>query len=97
MRFEANLMLKQVHVLYSGNVQGVGFRFTCISIAHQLKIVGWIRNLPGGGVELVAEADEEILKDMLSRVNGEFSQYIDNADIQWFDPSGSFKDFTAKF
>jgi len=90
-------MQKQIHVLYSGAVQGVGFRFTCVSISHQLKIAGWVRNVPGGGVELAAEADEEVLKDMLARIDNEFSRYINKADIQWLEPSGKFKDFIVKF
>ncbi|MFA6349543.1 MAG: acylphosphatase [Candidatus Omnitrophota bacterium] len=88
---------KQVHVLYSGNVQGVGFRFTCINIAHELEITGWVKNTSGGGVELVAEADEYTLKDMLARIDREFSRYIDNADIQWLETEDKSKDFVVKF
>ena len=90
-------MIKQLHVLYSGNVQGVGFRFTCINIARELGVAGWVRNLCAGEVELTAEAEEVALKDMLARIKQEFSRYIDNADIQWLEPKGEFKDFIVKF
>ncbi len=90
-------MVKQVHVLYSGNVQGVGFRFTCISIAHELEVAGWVKNLPAGAVELAAEADQYVLKDMLARIDREFFRYIDNVDIQWSEAAGKFKDFVVKF
>ncbi len=42
-------------VLYSGNVQGVGFRYTAKTVAAGFEIVGRIRNLPDGRVELIAE------------------------------------------
>ncbi|MCX5713149.1 MAG: acylphosphatase [Candidatus Omnitrophica bacterium] len=90
-------MIKQFHVLYSGNVQGVGFRFTCISIARELGIVGWVRNLSAGEVELTAEAEEVALMDMSARIKQEFSRYIDSVDIKWLEPKGEFKDFIVKF
>lgn len=42
-------------VLYSGRVQGVGFRYTTCRIARGFPISGYVRNLPDGRVEAVAE------------------------------------------
>jgi len=41
---------KRVHVVYSGAVQGVGFRITVDRVARELKMDGWVKNLPDGGV-----------------------------------------------
>jgi len=90
-------MAKQIHVYYTGRVQGVGFRFTVENMALQLSVTGWVRNLPDGRVELKAEADEETLKEFLSRINQHFSRYIQNADVQWLQASGRFKGFTVRF
>ena len=52
-------MKKRIHVYYEGRVQGVGFRFTSEYVAQQLKLTGWVKNLPDGRVELVAEGKED--------------------------------------
>jgi len=90
-------MKKQIHVFYSGRVQGVGFRFTAENIANDLKITGWVKNLRDGRVEVVAEADENILINFLERISKYFSRYIQDVDVQWEEASGEFKDFGVRF
>jgi acylphosphatase len=46
------------HVLFSGRVQGVGFRYSTKRIASGFDVTGWIKNLPDGRVELLAQALE---------------------------------------
>lgn len=43
----------------SGRVQGVGFRFFAEDQARAENLAGYARNLPDGGVEVVAEGEEE--------------------------------------
>ncbi len=90
-------MKKQIHVYYTGRVQGVGFRFTAEAIANQVGVSGWVKNLRDGGVEVVAEGEETILKDFLDKISQYFSRYIQEADVQWGEASGQFKDFALKF
>lgn len=90
-------MKKRIHVFYIGRVQGVGFRFTAEDIANDLGICGWVKNLRDGRVEVVAEAEEEVLKDFLARINQYFSRYIQDVDIQWQAATGEFKDFGIRF
>lgn len=53
---------RQLRVLYSGRVQGVGFRYTVKNLVAGYDVVGTVKNLPDGRVELVAEGTEEELK-----------------------------------
>ncbi len=86
-------MKHQVHVYYSGTVQGVGFRFTAEEIAEELGLTGWVSNLDDGRVELVAEGDQKILKIFLENIEKRFSRYITDRSISWEDATGKFDRF----
>ncbi len=90
-------MKQSVHVLYSGRVQGVGFRYTVREIAFDLGVEGWVRNLGDGSVELIAEAPEAVLKDFLGRIGERFSGYISRADVSWEPATGAYRDFSVKY
>ncbi len=55
--------LKAVHILISGRVQGVGFRWFAEKRASELAVAGYVRNLPEGAVEVLAQADEGTLEN----------------------------------
>jgi acylphosphatase len=86
-------MKKQIHAYFLGRVHGVGFRFTARDIASELGVTGWVKNLRDGRVEVLAEAEEETLKDFLARINKSFSRYIQDVDTQWQHATGEFRDF----
>ena len=90
-------MKKRINAYFEGRVQGVGFRFTTIRIAEDLKVCGWVKNLPDGRVEVAAEAQEEDLKEFLSQIQEHFSRYIRDVDIEWSSATGEFPDFGVKF
>ena len=86
-------MRKQVHVFYTGRVQGVGFRFTVLDIARELEVSGWVKNLKNGQVEVTAEAEEDRLKEFLQRIKQYFSKYIQDGEISWSEAEEGFKGF----
>ena len=63
-----NMSLVRVHVHYSGRVQGVGFRYTVKSLIPGYDVLGIIRNLPDGRVELVAEGERAELEAFLQAI-----------------------------
>jgi acylphosphatase len=56
--------LCRIHGLVTGRVQGVGYRAFVRSMALQLGVTGWVRNLADGRVELVAQGGEGSLEDL---------------------------------
>lgn len=56
------------HLLVTGDVQGVGFRYRARYAAEGLGVTGWVRNLPDGSVELEAQGTEQQLNRMLEIV-----------------------------
>jgi acylphosphatase len=89
--------MKQVHALFSGYVQGVGFRYTARSVAQSLGVVGWVKNCYDGRVELVAEGEEEVLSQLLSQLNRAFEGYVTNTEVSWSEETGEFSSFSIKF
>jgi len=51
-----------------GRVQGVGFRFFAERAARELGVRGWVRNLPDGSVETLAEGDEASVRRYIERL-----------------------------
>lgn len=56
------------HVFYDGHVQGVGFRYTVKSIARGYEVVGWVRNLDDGRVEMQCSGEKEEVEGFLEAI-----------------------------
>ncbi|MBI4596826.1 MAG: acylphosphatase [Candidatus Omnitrophica bacterium] len=92
------MMKKRVHVFYSGRVQGVGFRMTAEEIARQFGVVGWVKNLREGRVELIGEAEEDTLKQFLEAVRASpMKNFIQQVDLTWSSASETFDDFEIRY
>ena len=64
--------------LYSGRVQGVGFRFSTKQIATGFDVVGWVKNLVNGKVELQVKGEAEEVDEFLVEIreNSSLAHYI---------------------
>lgn len=57
-------------IIYSGRVQGVGFRYSTKQIASGYEVVGTVKNLPDGRVEMqVMSQDSDELEDFLAAID----------------------------
>ncbi|MFA5038454.1 MAG: acylphosphatase [Candidatus Omnitrophota bacterium] len=90
-------MNKNLHVIFRGRVQGVGFRYTAEALARDGNIKGWVRNLGSGEVEISAEAEERDLKTYLERLEDRFSGYISDTAADWQPATDAFKTFEIRF
>jgi acylphosphatase len=83
------------HVRYSGQVQGVGFRYTAQRLAEDLPVTGYVRNLPDGDVELVAEGEPEDVEAFLAAVARRMAGYIRGGDVRDV-PSAGYRQFVIR-
>ena len=88
---------KRARVYYEGLVQGVGFRFAAERTAAALKLIGWVKNLDDGRVEVLCEGKEEDIKVFLEKIASIFGSYIRSNDIEWGEATGEFDGFDIRF
>jgi acylphosphatase len=83
------------HAIVHGRVQRVSFRKFTQQAARDLGLVGWVRNLPDGTVETVAEGDTAALDKLESwlRTTGSPASRIDEVKLEWADPTNSHRAF----
>jgi acylphosphatase len=88
---------QRVHLWVSGIVQGVFFRATTRDCARGLGLTGWVRNLPDGRVEVVAEGNQADLLQLVAFCRrGPTGAYVDRLE-QLAEPwTGEFRDFTVR-
>lgn len=81
-------------VLYSGHVQGVGFRYTAKTVATGFEVTGTVRNLPDGRVELIAEGRRAEL-DAFRAALGDagLAGFIRDEKVDWADAKNEFRGF----
>jgi acylphosphatase len=81
---------------YAGQVQGVGFRFQTLRIARGYDVVGFVRNLPDGRVQLVAEGAKQDLDRFLAEVAESMSGYIRRCTSTTSAATGEFDAFVVR-
>jgi acylphosphatase len=84
----------RMHIFYSGSVQGVGFRYTVKTVAAGFEVVGIVRNLIDGRVELVAEGSREELEAFRTAIpEAGLGHFIRNEEIKWSEATNEFRGF----
>jgi acylphosphatase len=75
-------------------VQGVGFRYSVKSVVTGFEVTGSVRNLPGGGVELVAEGAKDELEAFRQAIRESgLDHFIRQEEVSWQDASSEFRGF----
>jgi acylphosphatase len=83
-----------MQVLYSGKVQGVGFRYSVKSAASGYDVTGTVRNLPDGRVEVVVEGQREELDAFRTGIReAGLEHFIKGEDVSWGEAKNDFRGF----
>ena len=89
--------LKCVNVQITGRVQGVGYRYFVQEKAVELGLTGWVRNLPNGNVEAMAQGSKEKLSAWLSELeHGPLLAKVSRVQTDWCDVDPSFQTFAIR-
>jgi len=87
-----------VHLIISGRVQGVGFRYSAQQKAKEYNLVGWVQNNVDGTVELEAEGSEDQLSAYIAELKSGFNQLIrvEHIKEQTIDKKQGYKKFSIR-
>jgi acylphosphatase len=87
-------MEARARILITGLVQGVFFRREVTDLARRLGITGWVRNLPDGKVEVLAEGERARLDDLIRFCHiGPRGAIVRKVEVEWSDYLGEFRGF----
>jgi acylphosphatase len=89
--------LERRQVIYSGRVQGVGFRFTCRHIAQGHAVTGFVKNLDDGTVQLIAEGLPDVLDRYLAAIAERMGPNIRRATTTSSPPTGEYSSFEITY
>jgi acylphosphatase len=81
---------KRVTAYFSGNVQGVGFRYNARAVGADLAVAGYVKNLEDGRVFLVAEGRVEELVMLIERIEKRMMGFIKSREVNYFAATGEF-------
>jgi acylphosphatase len=93
----ATAMEIRAHVVVSGLVQGVGFRYFAFHRANHLGLVGYVRNSFSGEVEIEIEGDRSLIEEFIKEVKvGPRVAQVKDLKIEWLECENSHKSFVIR-
>lgn len=87
----------RIRTYLSGIVQGVGMRYYVSRLANRFDITGYVKNLPDGRVEIIAEGPENQIRTFLERIKKTPVGSIDNIETEWEPYKNEFTEFEVRF
>lgn len=89
--------MPRIHLLISGCVQGVFYRQSTTEVASGLGLSGWVRNLPDGRVEAIAEGPADALERLVAFCHeGPPAAQVERVEQLWQDETGEFERFETR-
>lgn len=92
------MVVKRVHILVRGRVQGVFYRANTQDQGEKLGLTGWVGNTPDGAVEITAEGGEDQLKRFVEWCRrGPPPANVTDIKVNYSEPKGEFQSFNIKY
>lgn len=89
---------QRVHLVISGDVQGVGYRMWVRGAARKLGLIGWVKNREDGTVEVVAEGAKKGLEEFADRCKrGPDVAWVEKMEAVWEKTTGEFVGFEVVY
>jgi acylphosphatase len=87
----------RAHIIFSGTVQGVGFRFTVQKYALVLGLKGWVKNLSNGSVEALIDGPKQSIEELCRNIEDDFQGHIQDRNIQFIPVEEKFENFRITY
>jgi len=88
----------RAHIIVSGMVQGVGYRYFVLRTARRLHLAGWVRNVHTGEVEIEAEGPRGMVESLIRELRtGNPHADVRNVELAWETASGGDSGFDIAF
>ncbi len=84
-------------IIFRGQVQGVGFRYTSLRIAAGYEVTGFVRNLPDGTVEMSAQGTKMEIDNCVRDIQEYFGGHIRGCAIQEIPYNPRYTDFRISY
>jgi acylphosphatase len=86
--------MKRAQITVTGRVQGVFYRASARDEAERLGLTGEVRNLPDGGVELIAEGEQAVLEELIAWCrSGPPLAQVEEVAVRWLEATAGFASF----
>ena len=87
----------RLHAIVRGDVQGVGFRYWIADQARDAGLAGWVRNLPDGSVECLAEGPRARLDELAELLRrGPSSAEVEEVELEWREAAHDLERFQIR-
>ena len=90
--------MQELHAIILGRVQGVMYRDFAQRKARGLGLVGYVRNLSDGTVEMVAQGEQKTLERLVEKLHrGPLLSRVERVDVAWHVPTQTHPDFSIRW
>lgn len=87
----------QAHLIISGRVQGIFYRASCQEVAESYSLKGYVKNLPTGQVEVVAQGEKEKIEKLIEWCRkGPPGAGVSEVSIKWQEVKEEFRGFEVR-